>query len=160
MANTKLLLVEDVDHLGRKGDVVSVRPGFARNFLFPHGFAVIADNRALRTQQRLQEERQQKALEDKQESEAVASSLVGVTVTTTVKVDHDGHMYGSVSAADIAKMIHEQAGLTIDKHMIALKHAYKEIGVFECPIKLKEGVTSSVTVKIVPEDHHEHHTHA
>jgi large subunit ribosomal protein L9 len=148
----KLLLVEDVEHLGRKGEVVSVRPGFARNFLFPKGFAVTADTRALRMQQRLQEERQAKALQDKEESEQLAASMVGAVVTTTVKVDHDGHMYGSVTAADIAKMLHEQANLTIDKHHIALKHPYKEVGVFECPIKLKEGVVSSVTVKIVPEE--------
>jgi large subunit ribosomal protein L9 len=156
MANTKLLLVEDVLDLGRKGDVVSVRPGYARNFLFPKGFAVLADARALKMQMRLQEERKAKADQDKKESEAVAASMVGVTVTTTVKVDHDGHMYGSVSASDIAKLIHEQANLTIDKHHIALKHPYKEVGVFECPIKLKEGVMSSVTVKIVPEEHQAH----
>lgn len=152
MANTKLLLVEDVMDLGRKGDLVSVRPGYARNFLYPYGLAVLADPRALKMQQRLQEERQKKASEDKQESEKIAASMAGVTVTTVVKVDHDGHMYGSVSAADIAKLIEEQAGLTVDKHHIALKHPYKEVGVFECPIKLKEGVLSSVTVKIVPEE--------
>lgn len=157
MANTKLLLIEDVMDLGRKGDIVSVRPGYARNFLFPHGFAVLADARALKMQQRLQEERNAKAIQDKQESEKIAESMVGVTVERTVKVDHEGNMYGSVSAADIAKMIHEQAGLTIDKHHIALKHPYKEVGVFECPIKLNEGVMSSVTVKIVPEEHHPHH---
>ena len=88
MANTKLLLIEDVMDLGRKGEVVSVRPGYARNFLFPHGYAVLADARALKMQQRLQEERKAKALEDKEESEKIASSLTGVTVETTVKVDH------------------------------------------------------------------------
>lgn len=152
MANTKLLLIEDVIDLGRKGEVVSVRPGYARNFLFPHGFAVLADARALKMQQRLQEERKAKAEQDKKESEQLAASMEGVTVTTIVKVDHEGHMYGSVSAADISKLIHEQAGLTVDKHHIALKHPYKEVGVFECPIKLKEGVLSAVTVKIVPEE--------
>lgn len=156
MANTKLLLVEDVMDLGRKGDIVSVRPGYARNFLYPHGFAVLADARALKMQQRLQEERKAKAEEDKKESEQIAASMTGVTVETIVKVDHEGHMYGSVSAADIAKLIHEQAGLSIDKHHIALKHPYKEVGVYECPIKLKEGVVSSVTVKIVPEEHQAH----
>lgn len=157
MANTKLLLMEDVIDLGRKGDIVSVRPGYARNFLFPQGFAVLADPRALKMQQRLQEERKAKAIQDKNDAEKLAESLVGVIVTTTVKVDHEGHMYGSVSSADIAKLLHEQAGLTIDKHHISLKAPYKEIGVFECPIKLKEGVMSSVTVKILPEENQPHH---
>lgn len=152
MANSKLLLVEDVEHLGRKGEVVTVRPGFARNYLFPHGFAVIANDRALKMQARLQEERKQKADQDKKEAEEMAASMSGITVTTSVKVDHDGHMYGSVSAADIASLIQEQAGVAIDKHLISLKHPYKEVGVFECPIKLKEGIMSSVTVKIIPEE--------
>lgn len=152
MANSKLLLIHDVTDLGRSGDIVTVRPGYARNFLLPQKLAVIADKRALMMQERLKEERLKRAEVDKQESEQLAASMEGLTVTTTVKVDHDGHMYGSVTAADIAHLIQEQAGLTVDKHSIVLKHALKEIGVFELPIKLKEGVGTKVTVKVTPEE--------
>lgn len=152
MANSKLLLINDVEELGRSGDVVTVRPGYARNFLLPQKLAVHAGSRELKMQARLQEERLKRAEHDKSESEKIAASMEGLTVTTTVKVDHDGHMYGSVSVGDIAELIQAQANLTLEKRFIQLKHPIKEVGVFEIPIKLKEGVTSTVTVKVTPEE--------
>jgi large subunit ribosomal protein L9 len=154
MANSKLLLIQDVEDLGRSGDIVSVRPGFARNFLLPNKFAVTASPHALKMQARLQEERLKKAADDKQESEKVAASMEGLTVEKIVKVDHEGHMYGSVSAGDIVALIQEQAGIVIEKRSLHMKHALKEVGVFELPIKLKEGVVTQVTVKVIPEEAH------
>lgn len=148
---TKLLLIEDVEDLGRSGDVVSVRPGFARNFLLPRGFAVIADKGALRIQARLQEERLKKAAIDKEESEKTAKAIEGITLMTIVKVDHDGHMYGSVSSHDIVNLLQSQANIGVEKRSIALKHAIKETGVHEIPVKLKEGVTAAFTLKVIPE---------
>jgi large subunit ribosomal protein L9 len=149
---TKLLLVEDVDDLGRSGDIVSVRPGFARNFLLPRKLALAATPRALAMQAKLQEERKKLAMQEKAEAEAFASALEGVTITTIVKVDHDGNMYGSVSAHDIANLLQEQANVAIEKRAIALKHAIKEVGVHDVVIKLKEGVVSKITLKIVSEE--------
>lgn len=149
---SKLLLIEDVEALGRSGDIVNVKPGYARNFLLPQGFAVIADKSALRRQARLQEERRKKAIVDKQESEKIAGSLEGVTLTTIVKVDHEGHMYGSVSAHDIADLLREQANIEVEKRAVALKHPIKETGVHTITIKLKEGVTCAITLKVVPEE--------
>lgn len=151
MAN-KLLLVEDVENLGRSGDIVNVRPGFARNFLMPRGLAVIADKSAIKMQARLQEQRKLQALEDRKAAEGSAAQLEGVTLTTIVKVDQEGHMYGSVSSQDISHLLKEQTGLDLDKRHMALKHAIKEIGVHTINVKLKEGVTASFTLKIVPEE--------
>ena len=151
MAN-KLLLVEDVEALGRSGDIVSVKPGYARNFLLPQGLAIVADKNALRMQARLQEERRVQAAQDLKESQEVAGRLEGVTLTTIVKVDHDGHMYGSVSSTDIVHLLQQQASITVEKRSVLLKHALKETGVHPINIKLKEGITSSVTLKIVPEE--------
>lgn len=149
---TKLLLIEDVEALGRSGDIVNVKPGYARNFLMPQGYAVVADKNALRRQARLQEERQKRAIVDKQEADKIAASLENVTLTTIVKVDHEGHMYGSVSAHDVANLLLEQAKVEIEKRAVALKHPIKETGVHAITIKLKEGVTTQVTLKIVPEE--------
>lgn len=149
MAN-KLLLLEDVEALGRSGDIVSVRPGFARNFLLPQGYAVIASKSAVRMQVRLQEERRKRALVDKQESEAIASQIENLELETVVKVDQEGHMYGSVSAADISHLL-QKANVTLEKRNIQLKHAIKELGAHKINVKLKEGVTSSFTLKVVPE---------
>lgn len=150
MAN-KLLLLEDVDALGRSGDIVSVKPGFARNFLLPQGLAVVADKSALRMQAKLQEERKKRAIVDKQESEKLAASLEGIVVKTVVKVDHDGHMYGSVSALDIVHLLEQQSSLKLEKRFIHLKHAIKETGVHNIHAKLKEGVTADFKLKIMAE---------
>lgn len=149
---TKLLLIDDVEDLGRKGDIVSVRPGYARNFLLPRGSGIIADKNALRMQDRLQEERKKKAQHDKEESEKIATNLETVTLTTIVKVDHDGHMYGSVTSTDIVHLLHGQAGIELEKRSVALKHPIKETGDHTIHIKLKEGVATTVILKVVPEE--------
>lgn len=151
MAN-KLLLIEDVEALGRTGDVVSVRPGYARNFLLPQGLAVIADKHALRMQARLQEERQKKAILDKQESEQLAVKIEVLTLSQIVKVDHEGHMYGSVTIGDIVHLLQEQGGIALEKRMVQLKHPIKEVGVHEIHLKLKEGIPAKFTLKVIPEE--------
>lgn len=149
---TKLLLVEDVEDLGRVGDVVNVKPGYARNFLLPRGLAVVANKNALRMQQRLQEERRQKAAQDRKEAEQQAGVIEGVTLTSVVKVDHEGHMYGSVNAADIVGLLQDQASLQVEKRSIQLKQPIKETGVHTINVKLKEGVTAAFTLKIISEE--------
>ncbi len=147
----KLLLLEDVEGLGRSGDIVSARPGYVRNFLLPRKLAVIAHPHALKMQAKLQQARLQKAVEDKQESEAVVEKLQEVTLTTIVKVDQEGHMYGSVSALDVVHLMQEQAAVAIEKRFVQLAHPIKEVGVHVVKLKLKEGITTSVTLKVVPE---------
>lgn len=151
MAAKKLLLIEDVEDLGRSGDLVSVKPGFARNFLIPRKFAVIANARTLRIQAKLQEERRKKAAVEKQEAESIAQIIEGVVVKTTVKIDHDGHMYGSVSAHDIVELLQNQFNIVLEKRSIALKHPIKETGIHSIVAKLKEGITASFTLKVIPE---------
>ncbi len=151
MATNKLLLIEDVGVLGRSGDVVSVRPGYARNFLLPQGLAIIADKNTLRKQERLRDERIKRAAADLQESEELAQKLEGQIIKTIVKVDHDGHMYGSVTTLDIAHLIKDQLSIAIDKHAIQLKQAIKETGSKSVSIKLKEGVTASLTLEVSAE---------
>lgn len=148
----KLLLIEDVEDLGRSGDIVSVKPGFARNFLLPRGFAVVADKGALRMQARLQEEREKQAALDKAEAEKAAEQIAVVTLSTIVKVDQDGHMYGSVSAHDVADLMQSQANITVEKRSIVLKHPIKVLGVHKINVKLKEGVVATVTLKVMSEE--------
>lgn len=150
----KLLLLQDVDALGRSGDIVNVRPGFARNFLLPRGLAILADKNALRRQNRLKEERSKQAAVDKQESEEHANRLKDVTLSTVVKVDHEGHMYGSVSATDIMRLLEEQASLVLEKRAIQLPHPIKEVGVHTIKVKLKEGVLASCVLHVVAEESH------
>src|SRR5690349_17723137 len=106
----QLLLLQDVDDLGRSGDVVSVKPGFARNFLIPQKKAVVATPFTLRLRDELQKERAKRAEIDKTASEALAQDIEGKVLEIRVKVDPDGHMYGSVGYADIIRLF---AGLGI-----------------------------------------------
>lgn len=149
----KFLLIHDVEHVGRSGDIISVRPGYARNFLIPQGFAVIADKRALQMQARLQEERAKKAAAEKAESEAIKARLEGVQLESVVKVDHEGNMYGSVNAQDIQHMIEKATGIHLEKKAIQLKHAIKQTGEHKIHLRLKEGVeVDTLVLKISAEE--------
>lgn len=149
---TKVLLIEDVEPHGHKGEIINVKPGFFRNFLLPKRLAVVADAHTLRQQERLKEERRQLALQYKKESEEIAARIEGVTAVTVVKVDHDGHMYGSVSVQDIVQLLNDQHHVECDKRCIILKHPIKETGIHTIPVKLREGVSASFFLKVISEE--------
>ena len=146
MAN-QLLLIEDVDDLGRSGDLVKVKPGYARNFLLPQKKAVIADKRTLRMQIKLKEERSKLAVVDKKESEELAERIQGMVHTLEVKVDQEGHMYGSVNYSDIIKLF-EKEGIALDRRSVVLAQPIKELGVYNISLRLKEGVMTAFTLKV------------
>lgn len=147
----ELLLLEDVESLGRKGNVVKVRPGYARNYLVPNQLAIVADKNTLRKRDRLQQEREKQAVQDREESLKLSQELEGKIIKTFVKVDHDGHMYGSVTSLDIVHLVENTHNIKLDKHSISLKHHLKKLGKHTVEIKLKEGVTTSIIVKILAE---------
>lgn len=149
---TKLLLKEDVEALGRSGDIVKVKPGYARNYLIPQGLAYIADKRSLRLQARLQEERRKRALVDQKEAEEHAVVLNALVVKTIVKVDQEGHMYGSVSAADVAELVEEASKIQLEKRAIQLKQGIRELGEHKVPVRLNEGVKAVLTLIIEAEE--------
>lgn len=152
MSTTQLLLLEDVESLGRSGDVVGVKSGYGRNFLQPKGLAVTATRQTLRRQAQLQEERAKKAATDRGEAEALVQQFEGKVVTVVVKVDPEGHMYGSVSALDVARLVHEQLGCELAKHNVMLEHPIKTTGTHEVDIKLPELVYGKVTLKVTSEE--------
>lgn len=149
MAN-KFLLLQDVEGVGRSGDVVSVKPGFARNYLLPQRKALLADTRSLKMQAKLQEERKAKAIKDRKEAEEMASKMEGLTIETVVKVDQDGHMFGSVSQNDIVTLLADH-GFTIDRRMVRIGQPYKKLGTYQIPLKLNEEVPATFTLKILPD---------
>lgn len=143
----QLLLLQDVDELGRSGDLVRVKPGYARNFLLPQKKAVVADKFTLRMQAKLKAERAQLAEVDRKESEDIAAKITGMVLAVEVKVDPDGHMYGSVSATDIVRLF-EKEGINLEKRNIVLPQPIKTLGVHPIHLKLKEGVPAQVTLKV------------
>lgn len=146
----QLLLLEDVESLGRKGEIVSAKPGYVRNFLLPRGFAVIASPNALRKQESLKAEREKQAILDRQEAESLAKQLEGVILEIKVKVDPEGHMYGSVSPVDIARLF-EERGFAVERKYIQLNRPIKETGIHKISLKLKEGIPVVCQLSIIPE---------
>jgi large subunit ribosomal protein L9 len=146
----QLLLLSDVDDLGRSGDVVSVKPGYARNFLIPQKKAVVADKFTLRMQAKLKEERAKQAEIDRKESEGLAKKIEGMSLEIRVKVDPDGHMYGSVTQMDIIRLLAD-LGIPLERRNVLLAHPIKSLGVQTIQLKLKEGVPSQFVLKVVSE---------
>jgi len=144
----KILLLEDVEHVGLKGEIATVKPGYAYNFLLPQGLAMLATRAALRRQAQLQEERRIQAEQEKKESLAMAERLEGEIIEVEVKVDHEGHMYGSVSALNIIELLRLKTGIELEKKMVQLKTPLKAIGTFDVNIRLKEGVLAKIQVNI------------
>ena len=148
----QLLLLDDVDNLGRKGDLVlGAKPGFIRNFLLPKGVATIADKRTIRMQERLKAERAKQSEEDRTNAETMAAQLKDKSFSHTVKVDSAGHLYGSVSAQDIALILAEE-GLHIDRKMVLIGHPIRALGSNRIPLRLKEGVQAEFSLRVQDEE--------
>lgn len=147
----ELLLIEDVEDLGRSGDLVRVRGGYARNFLLPRRKAVVATKQTLRLREKLQQERQQRAAEDRTAAEQLAERLTGQHFQVVVKVDPEGHMYGSVSTVDLVALLGEH-GYVLEKRHILLPHAVRELGLHKINLKLNEGVTSHFELEVIAEE--------
>src|ERR1700722_3840383 len=155
----QLLLLEDVDDLGRSGDIVSVKPGYSRNYLLPQKKAVVADKFTLRMQAKLKEERAKRAEVDRKQSDELAKKVEGMVLEIRVKVDPDGNMYGSVSQTDIVHLF-ENLGIQLERRNIVLAHPIKALGVQAINLKLNEGVPAHFTLKVLsesalPEEHHD-----
>ncbi|MGR3973096.1 MAG: 50S ribosomal protein L9 [Candidatus Rhabdochlamydia sp.] len=144
------LLIVDVEDIGRCGEVISVKAGFARNYLIPQEMAVPANRHTLRMQARLQEERARQSAVDKEDAEKIASQLQGVTLTMNVKVDPEGNMYGSVGFGDIIALFAEQ-GFELERRNIGLNKPIKVIGIHPMVLRLKEDVICDYTLHIVGE---------
>lgn len=146
----QLLLLDDVDGLGRSGDVVTAKPGFIRNFLLPQKKAVIADKQTIKMQARLKEEREKRAAVDRKESEGMAAKLASVVISTEVKIDPEGKMYGSVTTLDISRLLQDK-GYQIERKQVLLPQPIKNLGTHTINLRLKEGVPATFTLEVTPE---------
>jgi large subunit ribosomal protein L9 len=147
MAAVELILLQRVDKLGQMGDVVKVKPGYARNFLLPQKKALRAskDNRARFEQQRAQLEAQN--IKRREEAERIAERVGGLAVVIIRQAGESGSLYGSVSARDIAEAATE-AGLTINRSQVVLEHPIKTLGLAPVRVALHPEVSIPVTVNV------------
>jgi large subunit ribosomal protein L9 len=146
----KLILREDVENLGRGGDVVDVKPGYGRNFLLPRGLAVTANPKNLREIEHQKAVASAKAAKLKASAEAVAKRLAETPVTLKRKVGEQDKLFGSVTALDIAEALAAR-GLQLDRRSIDLADPIKTVGDFEVGVKLHHDVVGKVKVKVEAE---------
>lgn len=145
----KVILIEEIRGLGTRGDVVTVKPGYARNFLIPKNLAREATPGNLKA---IEHERKKWALVAQQEKDAAlkaAESVKGVKVQITKRVGEQGHLFGSVTANEIADAL-EAKGINVDKRRIELEHPIKNIGVHDVEVKLHRDVTAKIQVEVLP----------
>jgi large subunit ribosomal protein L9 len=146
----EVILREHVDNLGRRGDVVKVTPGYARNYLLPRKLALaVTDNnkRQIDREKKLGEARD---LEERSAAEAVAARLAAVEIDIARRVGENNTLYGSVTSADIAQALHAK-GFEVDKRKITLADPLKALGETIVPVKIHRDVTAQVKVRVVAE---------
>jgi len=144
----EVILNQELDKIGKSGQVVKVKDGFARNFLIPNGLAVLSTAANLK---KLEQERQKKGLElekNKQAAEGLKDRLAKLSLTLPVLTQEEDKLYGSIVAQDIARLLKEE-GLDIDKGSIVLEQPIKSLGIFVVPIKLHPEVLAEVKIWVV-----------
>jgi large subunit ribosomal protein L9 len=146
----KLILREDVEHLGRGGELVDVKPGYGRNFLLPRGLAVPANPKNVRDLEHQRKIAEAKATKLKASAEAVAKRLADTPVTLKRKVGEQDKLYGSVTALDIVEALAVR-GLQLERRTIDLPEPLKTLGEFEVPVKLHREVIGKAKVKVEAE---------
>lgn len=147
----KVILIEDVKALGKKGEIVNVSDGYARNKLFPGKLAVDASSKNI-NDLKLQKAHEEKvAKEIYEEAKKLAADLEDKTVTLSVKSGEGGKVFGSVSTKEIAKAANDQLNLELDKKKMQLNEPIKSLGVHEIKIRLHPKVTGTLRVKVVEE---------
>jgi large subunit ribosomal protein L9 len=146
----KLILREDVEHLGKGGELVDVKPGYGRNYLLPRGLAVAANPKNVRDLEHQKKIAEAKAAKLKASAEAVAKRLADTPVTLKRKVGEQDKLYGSVTALDIVEALAVR-GLQLERRTIDLPEPLKTLGDFEVPVKLHREVIGKAKVKVEPE---------
>lgn len=144
----EVVLLQDVKGQGKKGEIVKVNDGYARNFLIKKGLAVEATNSVKNEyNQKKQSEDRKRAIE-KAEAEALAKELKGKTFTIKAKVGDNGKMFGSIVAKEIADKLVE-SGYDVDKKCVNLKDPIKSLGSFDIELKLYQGVTTAIILEVI-----------
>jgi large subunit ribosomal protein L9 len=147
----QLILTQDVENLGKAGELVTVRPGYGRNYLVPRGFAVSA---TVRNKNRLDHDRaviERKVAKERATATEIATRINGMTLQFERMVGEDEKLFGSVTNRDIAEQL-KKAGVDIDHRWIQLDQPIKALGKYESPVRLAAGVVATLRFWVVGKD--------
>jgi large subunit ribosomal protein L9 len=147
----KVILLSDIRQRGKRGEVVEVKPGYARNFLLPQGIALVATPGNLKFFEQQRKKIDARHNKERDAAAAVAAQLAGLTITIAKRVGETQVMYGSVTATDVALALKEK-GVEVDKRRLDLEGGIKTLGDHQVRIELHPEVIAEVTVSVVAEE--------
>jgi large subunit ribosomal protein L9 len=144
----KVLLREDVAGVGRRGDIVKVAGGFARNYLLPEGRAIVATQGVEGQAERMRNKRDFQEAQDRSSAEAQAGVLAGSVVPIAARAAGGGRLFGSIGPGEVSEAILASKGIEVDRRHVVLPEHIKETGTFEVTVELFRDVTAVVTVEV------------
>ncbi len=147
----KVILIEDVKSLGKKGEIVDINEGYARNFIIPKKMGVEANNKNLNDLRLANKRAEKQAREELEAAKALAVKVEEKPVVTHIRTGEGGRTFGTVSSKEIAAAAKAQLGLELDKKKISLPEAIKALGTYEVAVKLHKDVTATLRVKVEAE---------
>jgi large subunit ribosomal protein L9 len=145
----KVLLRSDIDGVGKRGDIVDVAGGFARNHLFPAGKALVAGSGIEAQAAAMRRSRDLRDARDRESAETVARALVGTTITISARAGAAGKLFGSVSAADIVREVEAATGAVVDRHRLVLDEPIKVVGDHAVRVELHPDVVFDLSIAVV-----------
>ena len=144
----EIILLDKIDNLGNVGDVVKVKPGYARNYLFPKGLAVRSSKRNIAFVEEKRKNIELKIAKEEQASQAIFDSLKNVEILMEVEVGENDKLFGSVTTIDLQKALNDQ-NIEIEKQDILLDNPIKSLGVYDIPIKVTPSLKQNIKVNVV-----------
>ena len=144
----EIILLDKIDNLGNVGDVVKVKPGYARNYLFPKGLAVRSSKRNIAFVEEKRKNIELKIAKEVQASQAIFDSLKNVEILMEVEVGENDKLFGSVTTMDLQKALNDQ-NIEIEKQDILLDNPIKSLGVYDIPIKVTPSLKQNIKVNVV-----------
>lgn len=147
----KVILNSDVDNLGRKGDVVEVAAGYARNFLLPRRLALFATKGAVRQAEQMQRARREREARERAGAEELAQKIGEAALKISAKAGDEGHLFGSVTTSDIAEKLSEVIGQEVDRRRVELAEPIRSVGVHGFSVRLHPQVEVAGSIEVVPE---------
>ena len=144
----KVLMRSDLDGVGKKGDLIDVADGYARNFLVPKGFAIQATKGIEDQAASMRRSRDLKDATDRGAAEEIAKTLVPAVITISAKASGEGKLFGSVTAADVVEAVEAQTGVALDRRTLSLDEHIKTVGTHSVPAKLHSDVQFQITVEV------------
>ena len=146
----EVILREHVDHLGRRGDVVKVAAGYARNYLLPRKLALAVNENNKRQIERERKLAEARELEERSQAEAFAARLAQADIAIARRVGENDTLYGSVTSGDVAQAL-QAKGFEVDKRKITMADPFKALGEYVVPVKIHRDVTAEIKVRVVAE---------